>query len=158
MLCSNIGCRYSAGSFGRECRAPFTCTERADEDGVRCKCGRAIGGNNCVSCDWTLTGNVCSMCGNNKVNQRVPRMCRLNAIRTRPQQLFLGWFCDLSRSGENACSCLYFILRLILRLYSISATACVPISVAMARPPSEAPLPAASAAPELVAPVSSDAV
>ena len=67
MLCSNIGCRYAAGSFGRECRAPFTCTERADENGVRCKCRRSIGGNDCIACDWTLTGNVCSMCGNNKV-------------------------------------------------------------------------------------------
>ena len=57
---------YNPGNYGRECRAPFTCTNRADPDGVRCKCHRSVGGNNCASCDIDASGVTCTRCTGNK--------------------------------------------------------------------------------------------
>ena len=34
---------YNPGSYGRECRAPFTCNDRVDGDGRDCKCPRSVG-------------------------------------------------------------------------------------------------------------------
>ena len=34
---------YNPGSYGRECRAPFTCSDRVDGDGRDCKCPRSVG-------------------------------------------------------------------------------------------------------------------
>ena len=68
---------YAPGNYGRECRAPFTCTGRADEDGDSCKCARSVGKNDCAVCDYasgarstttTLTTMVtCQRCTNSKV-------------------------------------------------------------------------------------------
>ena len=52
---------------GRECRAPFTCTDRADAAGNACKCDRTVGRNDCAVCDYTTAGSVCSRCTNNKL-------------------------------------------------------------------------------------------
>lgn len=49
---------------GRECRQPFTCTNRVDEAGIACKCPRAVGRNNCAVCDFSTTGAVCLRCTN----------------------------------------------------------------------------------------------
>ena len=49
---------------GRECRAPFTCTDRVDEDGNACKCARSVGRSNCASCDYGTGGATCSRCTN----------------------------------------------------------------------------------------------
>ena len=43
---------YAPGNYGRECRPPFTCTDRLDENGAACKCSRAIGGNTCLICEY----------------------------------------------------------------------------------------------------------
>merc|ERR1719272_1974752 len=68
--------RYAPGNYGRECRSPFTCTDRVDGLGNACKCSRAVGKNDCSSCDWTrwqyraspvsTAGNVCTRCTNSK--------------------------------------------------------------------------------------------
>ena len=42
---------YAPGNYGRECRAPFTCADRSDEDGNDCKCNRAVGKNDCAVCE-----------------------------------------------------------------------------------------------------------
>jgi len=57
---------YAPGTFGRECRAPFTCDNRAGSDGQDCKCDRTVGKNNCLVCDYTFSGTVCSRCTNGK--------------------------------------------------------------------------------------------
>ena len=38
-------------SDGRECRVAFTCADRTDGDGNACKCARAVGRNDCASCE-----------------------------------------------------------------------------------------------------------
>eukprot|EP00041_Stephanoeca_diplocostata_P008601 m.126976 g.126976 ORF g.126976 m.126976 type:complete len:399 (-) comp17401_c0_seq1:160-1356(-) len=53
---------YEPSTYGRECRDPFTCDNRRDENGRLCKCSRAIGAKTCATCMWTLTGNTCTMC------------------------------------------------------------------------------------------------
>ena len=58
---------YAPGNYGRECRAPFTCTDRVDEAGDACKCARSVGRNGCSSCDYSTAGPVCSRCTNSKV-------------------------------------------------------------------------------------------
>ena len=55
---------YAPGNYGRECRAPFTCADRADENGRDCKCSRAVGRNDCAVCDYGATGATCSRCTN----------------------------------------------------------------------------------------------
>ena len=55
---------YVPGNYGRECRAPFTCTDRVDEIGNPCKCNRAVGRNDCASCDYTTSGPSCVRCTN----------------------------------------------------------------------------------------------
>ena len=55
---------YNPGNYGRECRAPFTCTDRTDEDGNDCKCPRAVGRNNCQVCDYGSAGARCVRCTN----------------------------------------------------------------------------------------------
>ena len=57
---------YAPGNYGRECRAPFTCTDRVDESGNACKCPRAVGRNNCAVCDYGSDGAVCQRCTNSK--------------------------------------------------------------------------------------------
>ena len=58
---------YSPGSFGRECRAPFTCNSRLDGAGGSCKCPRSVGKNDCATCHiGTDTGDVCVRCTNNQ--------------------------------------------------------------------------------------------
>ena len=34
---------YNPGSYGRECRAPFSCIDRDDGSGGACKCPRSVG-------------------------------------------------------------------------------------------------------------------
>ena len=50
---------YAPGNYGR---APFSCTDRADESGRGCKCSRAVGDNNCLVCDYGAGGATCSRC------------------------------------------------------------------------------------------------
>ena len=57
---------YAPGNYGRECRAPFTCTDRADEAGRGCKCSRAVGKNDCAVCDYGNSGATCLRCTNSK--------------------------------------------------------------------------------------------
>ena len=57
---------YSPGSYGRECRVPFTCVNRVDEDGAACKCARGVGGNDCAICDYRVGGSLCLRCTNAK--------------------------------------------------------------------------------------------
>jgi len=56
---------YAPGNYGRECRAPFTCTARVDEAGADCKCARSVGKNDCLVCDYGAGGASCSQCTNN---------------------------------------------------------------------------------------------
>ena len=48
--CDGLGgmIEYSPGSYGRQCRAPFTCAGRVDEAGNDCKCARSVGRNDCL--------------------------------------------------------------------------------------------------------------
>jgi len=50
-----------AGSFGRECRPPFVCRNRLDENGVQCKCHRSvnINGRRCEHCEYNASGVTC---------------------------------------------------------------------------------------------------
>ena len=57
---------YAPGTFGRECRAPFTCDNRVGSDGRDCKCDRTVGKNDCLVCDYGTAGTVCSRCTNSK--------------------------------------------------------------------------------------------
>ena len=66
--CGRIVTFYAAD--GRECRRPFTCTDRTDEDGTACKCSRAVGRNSCATCDYTMDGPACSRCTNSKFLER----------------------------------------------------------------------------------------
>jgi len=56
---------YAPGQYGRECRAPFTCTDRTDPDGGACKCPNSVGKNDCAVCDYGVGGVSCSRCTNN---------------------------------------------------------------------------------------------
>ena len=68
--CAGTGlASYNPGSYGRACRPPFTCANRLDELGAACKCGRAVGRNDCAVCDFMLTGAVCIRCTNNRLLQ-----------------------------------------------------------------------------------------
>eukprot|EP00041_Stephanoeca_diplocostata_P019212 m.409170 g.409170 ORF g.409170 m.409170 type:complete len:125 (+) comp21243_c1_seq4:1194-1568(+) len=64
MLALIDGCNIAycgiQGSYGNECRPPFTCTNRLDEAGVACRCPRAL--SNCRTCDWGIGGTVCTQC------------------------------------------------------------------------------------------------
>ena len=63
--CAGTGLiEYAPGNYGRECRAPFTCADRADGNGNACKCARAVGRNGCSSCDYGTGGVSCSRCTN----------------------------------------------------------------------------------------------
>ena len=57
---------YNPGNYGRQCRAPFLCTDRVDEDGAACKCPRAVGRNDCTACSYDADGVVCERCTNGK--------------------------------------------------------------------------------------------
>ena len=48
---------YNAGNYGRECREPFTCTDRTDSDGAACKCARMVGGSGCSVCEYRRDGS-----------------------------------------------------------------------------------------------------
>eukprot|EP00040_Diaphanoeca_grandis_P030571 m.180906 g.180906 ORF g.180906 m.180906 type:complete len:435 (-) comp32040_c2_seq2:31-1335(-) len=53
---------YQVGLHGSECKAPFTCVDKADsETGAKCKCHRSLG--SCVACTWGFNGNKCTVCG-----------------------------------------------------------------------------------------------
>jgi hypothetical protein len=58
---------YAPGNYGRECRAPFTCTDRVDEAGNACKCARSVGRNDCAVCFYHHHGITCARCTNSKV-------------------------------------------------------------------------------------------
>eukprot|EP00041_Stephanoeca_diplocostata_P015036 m.284199 g.284199 ORF g.284199 m.284199 type:complete len:1636 (+) comp19900_c0_seq2:154-5061(+) len=63
--CATSGCpsdyiTYGVGSYGNECRPPFTCTNRFDAAGAACRCPRTL--SNCRSCDWGIAGTVCTQC------------------------------------------------------------------------------------------------
>ena len=58
---------YAPGNYGRECRAPFTCTNRVDEAGNACKCARSVGRNDCAVCFYHHHGITCARCTNSKV-------------------------------------------------------------------------------------------
>lgn len=61
--CSNAApgmIAYDAGTYGSQCRAPFTCTDGRDENNNKCTC-KSID-RSCVSCRFDLPangGNVC---------------------------------------------------------------------------------------------------
>ena len=55
---------YNPGTNGRECRAPFTCADRLDENGAACKCSREVGRGNCAICDYGVNGVICTRCRN----------------------------------------------------------------------------------------------
>ena len=60
---------YNPGSYGRECRAPFMCTDGfdgPDGSGDACKCSRSIGGQDCLICAYGIVGNRCVRCTNEK--------------------------------------------------------------------------------------------
>ena len=57
---------YLVGSYRGECRKPFTCEGGLDENSQLCKCSKEAGSANCLVCDWTLQGNVCTRCQKNK--------------------------------------------------------------------------------------------
>lgn len=48
---------YIPGRVGRECRAPFTCSEGLDEDGAVCKCKTG-----CLDCYHGANGHECLKC------------------------------------------------------------------------------------------------
>ena len=65
--CDNRGLlSYLVGSYGGECRKPFTCENKKDSEGKMCKCPKSLG--SCGSCDWELndktekTHAVCMVC------------------------------------------------------------------------------------------------
>eukprot|EP00041_Stephanoeca_diplocostata_P031693 m.992876 g.992876 ORF g.992876 m.992876 type:complete len:1206 (-) comp24008_c0_seq1:294-3911(-) len=66
--CAASGCpstyiTYGVGSYGNQCRPPFTCTnrnDRADGTGDACRCPRTL--SNCRVCDWGVGGTVCTQC------------------------------------------------------------------------------------------------
>ena len=60
---------YAPGNYGRECREPFTCTARLDEDNRACRCPRSVGKDGCAVCDFTFEGATCSRCTNGKYLQ-----------------------------------------------------------------------------------------
>ena len=62
--------RTPALTDGRECRAPFTCSFRLDENNVACKCSRSVGKNNCAVCDYSFDGSVCRRCTNGRFLRR----------------------------------------------------------------------------------------
>lgn len=55
---------YTPGNYGRECRPPFTCTDRVDEVGNDCKCARSVGRNDCLVCNYGISGATCARCTN----------------------------------------------------------------------------------------------
>ena len=54
---------------GRECRAPFTCANRLDEQGNACKCSRSVGRQACQVCDYGAQGVTCVRCTGGKVSR-----------------------------------------------------------------------------------------
>ena len=58
---------YTPGTYGRECRSPFICADRADEDGRDCKCPQAVGKTDCRVCEFGSSGAFCLQCTNGKV-------------------------------------------------------------------------------------------
>ena len=42
---------YTPGTYGRECRVPFTCTNQVDEQGDACACSRTVGRSDCAVCE-----------------------------------------------------------------------------------------------------------
>eukprot|EP00040_Diaphanoeca_grandis_P036593 m.233736 g.233736 ORF g.233736 m.233736 type:complete len:666 (+) comp33646_c1_seq5:2-1999(+) len=59
---------YAPKAAGGQCRAPFTCDSGADVLGAKCLCkSKDIPGwKDCDSCDWSLEGESCNVCKNNK--------------------------------------------------------------------------------------------
>lgn len=54
---------YGVGSYGGECRAPFTCADGVHTtQGTECKCSADIGSKTCRTCDWSLTETRCTQC------------------------------------------------------------------------------------------------
>lgn len=58
---------YTPGNYGRQCRAPFLCTDRVDEAGAACKCARSVSRNDCAACYYGTDGVVCERCTNQKL-------------------------------------------------------------------------------------------
>lgn len=61
---------YAAGSYARECRDAFMCTNGQDTNGKKCKCTGKAGKKNCFQCSWGLdqngdTVNKCEICWKN---------------------------------------------------------------------------------------------
>lgn len=54
------------GKKGRECRAPFVCSNGVDEAGAGCLCPLEMG-KDCAVCDWGFNGNVCRQCVGRRV-------------------------------------------------------------------------------------------
>ena len=55
---------YAPGNFGRECRAPFRCSEGdpgqyIDPEGNPCRCSRELRESGCGTCMWTAAGATC---------------------------------------------------------------------------------------------------
>ena len=58
---------YAPGTRGRECHAPFTCTDRVDQRGNACACSRSVGRHDCSVCDYGGSGATCARCTNHKM-------------------------------------------------------------------------------------------
>eukprot|EP00037_Helgoeca_nana_P015682 m.146735 g.146735 ORF g.146735 m.146735 type:complete len:1732 (-) comp23126_c1_seq1:3177-8372(-) len=52
---------YIPGNYGRECRAPFVCDDRLDEQGQSCKCPKTLG-DECLACSYSVQGASCVQC------------------------------------------------------------------------------------------------
>ena len=55
---------YLVGTYGGQCRKPFTCTSKKDEAKEKCKCDKSLGA--CEVCDYTAAGMTCKVCGQKK--------------------------------------------------------------------------------------------
>jgi len=66
-----------AGNYGRECRPPFTCTDRFDPGGDACKCHPSVGKHDCAVCDYGADGASCARCTNGRYlhNHACVRRC-----------------------------------------------------------------------------------
>eukprot|EP00041_Stephanoeca_diplocostata_P018880 m.399664 g.399664 ORF g.399664 m.399664 type:complete len:1193 (-) comp21152_c0_seq2:207-3785(-) len=76
--CSSAPAMYThynaTGSYGRECREPFTCTQGMDGSGNVCRCPRH---SRCLVCNWSAAGSACQICGSSRylLNGACVRQC-----------------------------------------------------------------------------------
>lgn len=66
---------YRVGLYGGECRTPFTCTGKKDEQGNKCKCPNEVGKNDCEVCEWRLDDVSCLRCTNNRYLNKKTGKC-----------------------------------------------------------------------------------